>query len=245
MNIKRKIRLHRFTLLLLLPLLTSRVTAEAQTAVVEAPPPALETYKGRVIAQTMHWEGAEWLLRQEREREESTQLMMRNLGLKPGQTVCDLGSGNGYHTLMMARIVGESGRVLAVDIQQEMLTMLLDRAKSQGIHNVEPILGELHDPKLPENELDLVLAVDAYHEFSHPEHMLRAVRKSLKPTGQLALIEFRMEDPKVPIKRLHKMSKEQIMKELPPNGFKRVREFDELPWQHMMFFEPAPIPAGD
>ena len=85
--------------------------------------------------------------------------------------------------------------------------------------------------------------VDAYHEFSHPEHMLRAVRKSLKPGGRLALIEFRMEDPDVPIKPLHKMSKEQIMKELPPNGFKLVDEFDELPWQHMMFFERAPIPA--
>lgn len=215
------------------------------TPVVDAPPPALESYKGRVIAQTMHWEGADWLLRQEREREESTQLMIRNLGLKPGQTACDLGAGNGYHTLMMAAIVGEAGKVVAVDIQQEMLTMLLERATKKDIHNVETVLGELHDPNLPEDAFDLVLVVDAYHEFSHPEHMLRAVRKSLKPTGRLVLVEFRMEDPDVPIKTLHKMSKEQIMNELPPNGFKLVHEFDELPWQHMMFFERTPIPGEE
>ncbi len=205
-------------------------------------PPALEVYKGRIIAHTMHWEGAGWLLRKEREREESTQLMIQKLGLKSGQVACDLGSGNGYHTLMMAEIVGGKGKVLAVDIQKEMLTMLEKRAVELGVGNVMTIHGELHDPKLPENTLDLVLIVDAYHEFSHPEHMLQAIRKSLKPTGRLVLVEFRLEDPKVPIKLLHKMSKKQVMKELLPNGFKLVHEFDGLPWQHMMFFERTAIP---
>jgi len=231
-----------FTVSLLLACLTPPLSGAAETATAEVSPPALKVYKGRLIAQTMHWEGAEWLLRKEREREESTQRMIRTLGLKPGQTACDLGSGNGYHTLMMAGLVGEMGKVIAVDIQQEMLTMLQERATTQGIHNVETVLGELHDPKLPDNTFDLVLIVDAYHEFSHPEHMLLAIRKSLKPTGKLVLVEFRAEDADVPIKPLHKMSKEQIMNELPPNGFRLVHEFNELPWQHMMFFERAPLP---
>lgn len=235
--------LQALRLLCLFTLTASCTAGEPKTDLGEAPPPALESYKGRQIAQTMHWEGAGWLLRRHREREESSRLMIQNLDLQPGQTVCDLGSGNGYHTLMMARIVGDSGTVLAVDIQPQMLSMLKERAQEKNIHNVKTILGELHDPRLPDDSLDLVLMVDAYHEFSHPEHMLRAVRKSLKPGGRLALIEFRMEDPDVPIKPLHKMSKEQIMKELPPNGFKLVDEFDELPWQHMMFFERVPIPV--
>ena len=176
------------------------------------------------------------LLRQEREREESSELMLKNLGIKPGQTLCDLGSGNGYHTLKMAELTGPTGTVYAVDIQPEMLTMLQKRAEEEGIHNVKTIQGKIYDPDLPANTMDLVLIADAYHEFSHPEHMLQAIRKSLTPKGRLALLEFRMEDPKVPIKLLHKMSKEQIMKEVPPNGFKLVESYDGLPWQHLMFF---------
>ncbi|MEM7392563.1 MAG: class I SAM-dependent methyltransferase [Verrucomicrobiota bacterium] len=233
---------HLLRSLALVGLLAAVAGAETKAPSPKEVPPALRIYKGRVIAQTMHWMGAEWLLRKEREREESTQLMMRNLGLKEGQSACDLGSGNGYHTLMMADIVGKEGKVVAVDIQKEMLDMLNDRAKEKGIGNVKTILGELHDPKLPANAFDLVLIVDAYHEFSHPVHMLEGIRQSLKPTGRLALVEFRTEDPKVPIKKLHKMSKKQIMKEIPPNGFKLVGEFDELPWQHLMFFERAPLP---
>jgi ubiquinone/menaquinone biosynthesis C-methylase UbiE len=129
--------------------------------------------------------------------------------------------------------------VLAVEIQPEMLSLLNERAKKENIKNIEPILGTVIDPKLPESKLDLILLVDVYHEFSHPEHMLQAMRKSLKPKGRLVLVEFRQEDPEVPIKLLHKMSKEQILKELPPNGYKLVEQFDKLPWQHVMFFEPA------
>ena len=150
--------------------------------------------------------------------------------------VCDMGSGNGFYSLQMAKEVGETGRVLAVDIQQEMLRLLQARADEAEIENIEPILGTLTDPKLPKGQVDLILCVDVYHEFSHPEHMLAAMRESLKPDGVVVLVEFRIEDPKVPIKILHKMSKDQINKELPPNGFRLVREYDELPWQHMMFF---------
>jgi ubiquinone/menaquinone biosynthesis C-methylase UbiE len=200
------------------------------------PPPAKE-YKGREIAQTMHYLGAPWLTRESRDREEDCKTMLAALHVKPGDVVCDLGCGNGFYTLKLAKLVGEKGRVIAVDIQREMLELLKDRAAEEKIGNIEPVLGTVVDPKLPEGAVDLVLLVDVYHEFSHPEQMLAAIRKSLKPAGRVALAEFRAEDPAVPIKPLHKMSKAQIMKEFPPNGFKLVEEFDKLPWQHLMFFQ--------
>lgn len=199
-------------------------------------PPAVSVYKGRRVAMTMHYRGAEWLIRNEREREERCSLMLANLGIKPGMTVCDMGCGNGFYALQLAKMVGPKGQVLGVDIQPEMLKFLRDRMEQKNINNITPILGSLHDPRLPRNQVDLVLLVDVYHEFSHPEQMLKAIRESLKPTGVVALLEYRSEDPKVPIKLLHKMSKKQIMKEFPPNGFKLVKEYDKLPWQHMMFF---------
>jgi SAM-dependent methyltransferase len=199
-------------------------------------PPALTEYLGREVAQTMHYAGAPWLVRESREREEDCSTLMKVLPLEPGQTVCDLGCGNGFYTLKLAEIVGEKGKVLAVDIQSEMLRLLQSRAEEAKIANIEPLLGTLIDPKLPAGKVDLVLLVDVYHEFSHPVHMLKAVRDCLSPQGRLALVEFRLEDPDVPIKTLHKMTKAQIMKELPTNGLKLVGQFDGLPWQHVMFF---------
>ncbi|HET6883859.1 MAG TPA: class I SAM-dependent methyltransferase [Pirellulales bacterium] len=200
-------------------------------------PPPLTEYKGRAIAPTMTYHGADWLTRAEREREEHCRTMIKALNLKAGDTVCDMGCGNGFYTLKLAKLVGKSGRVLAVDIQPEMLHLLELRKKNAGLTNIEPIQSSVVDPKLPAGQVDLILCVDVYHEFSHPEQMLAAMRKALKPHGRLVLTEFRLEDPSVPIKLEHKMSKEQIMKELPPNGFKLVEEFDKLPWQHLMFFE--------
>jgi ubiquinone/menaquinone biosynthesis C-methylase UbiE len=200
-------------------------------------PPALTEYKGRTIAQTMHYLGADWLTRESREREEDCTSMLGALGVKPGMVICDMGCGNGFYTLKLAEMVGEDGIVYAVDIQQEMLRLLEARAEKTDVKNIQPILGSLIDPRLPEGKLDLILCVDVYHEFSHPEHMLAAMRKSLKKDGRLVLVEFRQEDPKVPIKELHKMSKKQVLKELQPNGFKLVEQFNKLPWQHMMFFE--------
>lgn len=206
--------------------------------VADAPiPPAAKGYMGREIAVTMHYLGADWLTRESREREEECDTLLRALHLKPGMSVCDLGCGNGFYTLKLANWVGNSGRVYAVDIQQEMLHLLDARARADGISNIKPVLGSAIDPRLPESSQDLILLVDVYHEFSHPEPMLRAIRKSLKPGGRVALVEFRLEDPQVPIKLLHKMSKKQILKEFPPNGFKLVEQFDDLPWQHLMFFE--------
>ena len=208
-------------------------------------PPALTTYKGREIAQTMHWLGAEWLLRQEREREEATTVLMRELQLKPGMVVCDMGSGNGYHSLKMAEVVGDTGKVYAVDIQPDMLRLLKARARAAELANIETIENKLHDPMLPGNTFDLILLADVYHEFSHPEQMLQGMLNGLKKDGVIALVEFRLEDPEVPIKLLHKMSKEQILKEYLPNGYKLVREYDELPWQHLMFFGRADSTASE
>lgn len=200
------------------------------------PPPALTEYQGRVIAQTMHWQGAGWLIRHKRDREESTLLMREELKLKPGMTACDMGSGNGYHTLPMAEAVGKEGKVYAVEIQPEMIEMLKSRAAVKNITNIESIIGDPYDPMLPAGSCDLILLVDVYHEFAYPEQMLTGMRKALKPDGVIVMVEYRAEDDSVPIKPEHKMSKNQINKELTRNGFKLVREFDGLPWQHMMFF---------
>jgi len=199
-------------------------------------PPALKQYKGREIAVTMHYEGAPWLTRESREREEECSTLIKALDVKPGQAICDMGCGNGFYTLKLAELVGETGQVIAVDIQQEMLRFLEERAKEAGIKNIKPVLGTLVDPKLQPASLDMILLVDVYHEFSHPEHMLKAMREALKPDGRMVLVEFRLEDRNVPIKLLHKMSKKQILKEIPPNGFKLIEQFDKLPWQHVMFF---------
>jgi ubiquinone/menaquinone biosynthesis C-methylase UbiE len=219
------------------------VIASRASADDAAIPPALKEYKGREIAQTMHYLGADWLTRESREREEDCTTMLKALDVKPGDVVCDMGCGNGFYTLKLAKLVGERGKVIAVDIQREMLLLLDDRAKQEKVLNIDTVLGTVVDPKLPDGSIDLMLLVDVYHEFSHPEQMLAAIRKSLKRTGRIALVEFRAEDPKVPIKPLHKMSKEQIMREFPPNGFKLIGEFDKLPWQHLMFFQRDDAPT--
>ncbi|MEL6898061.1 MAG: class I SAM-dependent methyltransferase [Planctomycetota bacterium] len=205
---------------------------------------AQRVFMGRRVAMPMSHFGAGWLIRNNRNEQENVVLAEKNLGLKPGDVACDIGCGNGFWTLKMAKTVGKEGAVFAVDIQPEMLEKLKRRSASAGIGNVRPILGSIHDPKLPENSVDLVMMVDVYHEFSHPQSMLWAIRRSLKPTGVVALLEYRLEDPEVPIKLLHKMDKPQIMKEYRANGLKLVREFNGLPWQHMMFFarDDSPLP---
>ncbi len=140
-------------------------------------PDGLQVYMGRTIAQTMHFTGAEWLIRDSREREERCSRMLANMGIEPGMTICDMGCGNGFYSLKMARVVGPQGRILAVDIQPEMLAMLRQRAEQENIENITPILGSLHDPRLPANSVDLILLVDVYHEFSHPARMLAALRR--------------------------------------------------------------------
>lgn len=221
---------------------------DAATNREERPRPqekARRAYLGRVVAQPMSHLGAPWLIRPTRQQEERPDKSLEQLKIEAGMTTCDMGCGNGFWTLLMAEAVGPEGRVLAVDIQPQMLKKLQYRATQADIENVEPILGTVDDPKLPAGEVDLVLMVDVYHEFSHPESMLWSIRRSLKPTGVVALLEYREEDPRVPIKPRHKMAKPQIMKEYKANGFKLVREYNDLPWQHMMFFarDDSPLEA--
>ncbi|MFM8634376.1 MAG: methyltransferase domain-containing protein [Planctomycetia bacterium] len=199
-------------------------------------PPAQPIYMGREIAQTMHYTGAPWLVRESRQREEDCRLLVEALAIQPGQTLCDMGCGNGFYTLEMARLAGPTGTVYAVDIQPPMLKMLAGRSAEFGITTIKPVLGTAVDPRLPIGAIDLMLCVDVYHEFSHPSEMLAKIRESLSEDGQLVLAEFRAEDPAVPIKPLHKMTKAQVRLELEANGFELVREFDRLPWQHLMFF---------
>lgn len=223
---------------------TDRASAQADTrsttqAAGDAAPPSEEArdfYMGREVADFMTFHGAGWLIRDSRNREEATELVMKNLGLEAGMVVCDLGCGNGYYTLRFAKQVAPRGRVFAVDIQTEMLQMLAARVARARLDGVEPVKGEIDNPKLPDGEMDLIFLADVYHEFSHPESMMYWMRRALKPKGVVALVEYRKEDPTVPIKPLHKMSKDQIIKEYEANGFKLVREFNGLPIQHLMYF---------
>ena len=220
----------------LLAVLAFTLTSAAGSRSVASAEEARRSYLGRVVAQPMSHRGAPWLIRPEREEEESVREAFKQLEIRPGMTVCDLGCGNGFWTLPLARAVGDKGRVLAVDIQREMLQKLRARSAKAKLENIEPVLGKIDDPNLPAGEVDLVLLVDVYHEFSHPESMLGGIRQSLRDDGVVALLEYRAEDDTVPIKPLHKMSKVQIMKEYERNGLKLVREYNRLPWQHLMFF---------
>jgi len=205
----------------------------------EASSDGRDEYLGRRIARTMHWTGAPWLLRETREDEENGDALRDWLAVKAGDAVCDLGCGNGYHTLPMARAVGAEGRVFAVDLQPEMLMLLRERAAEESLENLEYVEATVDDPRLPEASCDLVLLVDVYHELSHPVRVLDHIRRALRPGGQVVLVEFRSEDRSVPIKLRHKMSKAQVLREMAAGGFELARETDGLPWQHVMSFEVA------
>ncbi len=194
-------------------------------------------YMGREIAQVMGHQGAGWLERPEREKEEQPAKLLEVLQLKPGDVVADIGAGTGYHTFRMAPRVGPKGKVLAVDIQPEMLAILRQRIKELKIDNVEPVLGAEADPKLPAGAVDLILLVDVYHEFAQPYEMTRALVQALKPGGRLVFVEFRLEDPEVPIKLVHKMTQKQVLKEMAPHPLEYVKTVSALPWQHVIFFK--------
>ena len=194
-------------------------------------------YMGRQIAQVMGHQGAGWLERPEREKEEDPAKLLAGLALKPGMVVADIGAGSGYHAFRIAPLVGPTGKVIAVDIQQEMLDLIADRKKREKVENVETVLGTETDPKLPANSVDLILLVDVYHEFAFPHEMTEKMAAALKPGGRLAFVEFRLEDPKVPIKLVHKMSERQVVKEMEAfPALTHTKTVNTLPWQHLVLF---------
>ena len=190
----------------------------------------------RRIAQVMGAAGADWLVRPEREAEEHPDEALNALRIPKGAVVADIGAGVGYFTWRLAAKVGATGVVYGEDIQQEMLDLLAKNMRDRKITNVRPVLGTIDDPKLPRESLDLVILVDVYHEFSEPEKMLDRIRESLKPNGRLVLLEYRAEDPKVPIRPEHKMTVEQVKAEVLPEGYRFEQSIETLPMQHLIIF---------
>lgn len=196
-------------------------------------------YKGREIAAPMSYLGADWLERDERERLEQPEKVLDLLKLTPGQMAADIGAGTGYYSLRLARRVGPQGRVLATDIQPEMIARLRVNMKKAKVSNIDPVVCTPTDAKLPSGTLDLALMVDVYHELANPEETMAQVRRALKPGGRLVMIEYRGEDPTVPIKPEHKMTLAQIREELTPMSFRIQETFDFLPRQHVIVFVPT------
>ena len=211
----------------------SKPKAKAKT--VRRDPPG--SYMGRRIAPVMTYEGADWLVRETREQEEEPDRMLDALEIPKGATVADVGAGVGYTSLKISKRVGPEGTVLATDVQPEMLRMLAENARVAGVKNIKPLRSTSTETKLPDGAVDLILMVDVYHECSDPEAVLKGLFKALKPKGRLVLVEFRGEDPKVPIKEEHKMTLKQVRKEIEPQGFAFKDSLEFLPWQHIIIFE--------
>jgi SAM-dependent methyltransferase len=210
--------------------------ALAAMAAVAAQGPGRHPISGRQFAGVMGFQGAPWLERPEREMEEEPDKALDAIRLVKGSTVADVGAGSGYFTTRMASRVGPGGKVYAVDIQPEMLTLLGERIKRERLTNIVPVLGAVDDPKLPTSAIDLILLVDVYHEFSEPQKMLRRMREALTPDGRMVLLEYRKEDPTVPIRLEHKMTAAEAKMEVEAEGFKLARVDEALPRQHILIF---------
>jgi tRNA A58 N-methylase Trm61 len=206
--------------------------------------PGTHPVTGRQIAGVMGMNGADWLTRPERAAEEQPEKALDALKLKPGMVVADIGAGVGYMSLRMAKRVGPSGKVYANDLQPEMLARLRENAAKAKIANVITVLGDVDDPKLPANTMDLVLLVDVYHEFSQPQKMLRKIRETLKSDGRLVLLEYRAEDPNIPINPEHKMTVAQVKAELEAEGFVLQPVIETLPRQHILILTRAAAKAA-
>ncbi len=206
-------------------------------------------YFGREISHVMGHLAADWLERPSRIVEEAPAKLIESLQLKPSMTVADIGAGSGYFTRRIARKIQPDGLVYAVEIQSEMLEILEANMKRHQLKNFRSVLGTERDPKLPASSVDLVLMVDVYHEFSFPHEMMTKIHQALKPDGKVVFVEYRGEDPKVPIKPLHKMTEAQVKKEAKAQGFSWIKTLDVLPRQHIIFFEKrkaaAPPPENE
>jgi SAM-dependent methyltransferase len=198
--------------------------------------PGVHPVSGRVFAQPMGVQGAPWLERDERQQEEEPDRALRILKIPKGAVVADVGAGSGYMSIRMAKIVGPEGKVYANDIQLGMLDLVRTNVEKAKLTNVTPVLGTVEDPRLPAGALDLILMVDVYHEFSQPQKMLQKMREALKPTGRLVLLEYRAEDPEVPIRPEHKMTRAQVKLEVEHEGFTLASVNEDLPRQHIFVF---------
>jgi precorrin-6B methylase 2 len=207
-----------------------------ETRTVHDPNGTGRFYLGREIALVMGPDGIPWLDRPERDEEEQPSIVVDALSLRGGEVVADLGAGSGYFTFRLARKVGEKGKVLAVDLQEEMLDTVRRRAETSNLANVEVVKARETDPRLPVNGLDVVLMVDVYHELSHPFEVMTKVRQALRPGGRVVCVEYRKEGPKVPIKEVHKMTVEQLRKEMSAVGLDHAHAIETLPLQHIVIF---------
>ena len=219
-----------------------KITSEVQRMGDKVGPvkvlPLYSTFMGRAIAPVMSYLGADWLLRDTREQEEQPEQMLDALNLKPGQVVADVGAGVGYTSVRLARRVGPTGKVYATDIQPQMIRMLKANIRTMKLEKViTPLLCTATETKLPDAEIDLIIMVDVYHECSSPIETLKGLKKALKPGGRLVLIEFRAEDPEVPIRPEHKMTLAQARREVEAQGFAFQKNDERLPWQHIIIFE--------
>lgn len=211
----------------------------AAVAAASAAQPRRHPVSGRVLAPTMGVEGAAWLNRPEREKEEAPSKAIEALAVQPGAVVADIGAGSGYYTVRLAKVVGPTGRVVATDLQPGMLDLIKAKVAAERLTNVEIVQGRADDPVLPAKTFDLLLMVDVYHELAAPQVFVRKLKEALKPGGRLVLIEFRGEDPRVPIREEHKMRVSQVREELAADGFRIDRVIDVLPWQHIIVLRPA------
>ena len=225
-----------FILLFFALLQTATLAAQERYTVKSGDPNGIRKwYMGRQIAHVMSHYGIEWLERKEREMEENTTQLLKNLAVQPGTAIADIGAGSGYHSTLLSKMVG-TGKVYAVDVEPEMIAYLKNRIKLEGYKNIIPVLSTEQKVSLPANSIDIMLLVDVYHEFSFPYEMTLSMLEALKPSGKLVLVEFRAEDPNVPIKTIHKMSERQAVKEFKASGFLFEKNIGNLPWQHCLIF---------
>ena len=239
MNSVRKLRLSILPLLALVTLYLAPAQA-AEFPGYEIAPERQTTgigkfYMGREISFVMGHQAAGWLNRPGRIQEEMPDEVVANMGLDPDHVVADIGAGSGYFSFRIAKLVPD-GKVLAVDIQPEMLELIERQKAANGVTNIEGVLGKVDDPNLPANSIDAAIMVDAYHEFDHPFEMIDGINNALKVGGRIFLLEYRGEDDSVPIRPLHKMTEEQVVKEMSVFGLEWTDTLDFLPWQHMMIF---------
>jgi precorrin-6B methylase 2 len=193
-------------------------------------------YMDREISAVMGWQGAAWLERNKREREERTDLLLEALALQPGMVIADIGAGTGYLSRRMAPLVMPGGKIIALDLQPEMVNILQAGVNRSGLKQIVVKLGAIDDIKLPKNSIDMAIMVDVYHELAFPYEVMSSIMLALKPRGRLVFVEYKAEDIRVPIKPLHKMSEAQIKREAGVFPLDWERTVSTLPWQHVVVF---------